>query len=109
IRQAQAELKRLGCFSGTPDSQLNDATRNAVKALWQLTRKPVVAINITDAFIADLKRQPSGVCAPPAQPSLPVASRPSPAAPAATLVRAPRPRPPPPGPPPPRPPPPPPL
>lgn len=88
IRRAQTELRRLGCFSGAPDSQLNDATRNAVKALWQHTRKPVVEINITDAFIADLKRQPSGVCAPPAQPSLPVASRPSPAAPPRTNAAA---------------------
>jgi hypothetical protein len=77
IRQAQIELKRLGCFSGTPDSKLNDATRNAIKALWQHTHKPVVEINITDDFIAELKHQFNDVCAPPAKPALPVASRPA--------------------------------
>ncbi len=78
IRQAQIELKRLGCFSGAPDSKLNDATRNAVKALWQHTHKPIVEINITDDFIADLKRQFNDVCAPSAKPATPVASRPAP-------------------------------
>ncbi len=77
IRQAQIELKRLGCFSGAPDSKLNDATRNAIKTLWQHTHKPIVEINITDDFIADLKHQFNDVCAPPAKPAAPVASRPS--------------------------------
>jgi uncharacterized caspase-like protein len=78
IRQAQAELKRLGCFAGTPDSKLNDATRNAVKALWKSTRKPIVEVNITDDFIDELKRQPNEICSPPSKPAPPVASRPSP-------------------------------
>jgi caspase domain-containing protein len=77
IRQAQIELKRLGCFSGAPDSKLNDATRNAIKALWHHTHKPVVEINITDDFIAELKHQFNDVCAPPAKPAAPVASRPA--------------------------------
>jgi len=77
IRQAQIELKRLGCFSGAPDSKLNDATRNAVKALWHHTHKPIAEIDITDDFIADLKRHPGEVCPPPARPATPVASRPA--------------------------------
>jgi uncharacterized caspase-like protein len=93
IRQAQTELKRLGCFGGSPDGQLNDATRNAVKALWHYTRKPAVEINVTDGFIADLKRQPSGVCAPPARPAPPVALRPSPAGPPRNAADAAPPRP----------------
>ncbi len=79
IRQAQTELRRLGCFSGYPDSQLNDATRNAVKALWQRTNKPTtVEVNITDDFIADLKRQRDGACAPavPTPPQVTIPSHP---------------------------------
>jgi hypothetical protein len=77
IREAQAELKRLGCFDGKPDGQLNDATRNAVEAWWKhTTRKPVVEINITDDFIEELKRQHREICLPERKPAPPVASRP---------------------------------
>ena len=64
IRQAQIELRRLGCFTGNPDSKMNDATRNAVKTFWTRTRKPVVEINITDEFVADLQQQHDRVCNP---------------------------------------------
>jgi uncharacterized caspase-like protein len=77
IRQAQSELTRLGCFSGKPDGQLNDATRNAVKALWKHTGKPIVEINITDEFVDELKRLRKEICPPERRPAAPVASRPS--------------------------------
>jgi hypothetical protein len=64
IRQAQTELKRLGCFNGNPDSKMNDATRNAVKAFWSHTNKPVVEININDEFIADLEQHHDRICSP---------------------------------------------
>jgi hypothetical protein len=64
IRQAQTELKRLGCFNGNPDSKMNDATRNAVKAFWSHTNKPVVEININDEFIADLEQHQDRICSP---------------------------------------------
>jgi uncharacterized caspase-like protein len=64
IRQAQTELKRLGCFNGSPDSKMNDATRNAVKAFWSHTNKPVVEININDEFIADLEQHHDRICSP---------------------------------------------
>jgi uncharacterized caspase-like protein len=77
IRQAQSELTRLGCFNGRPDGQLNDATRNAVKALWKHTGKPIVEINITDEFVDELKRLRKEICPPERRPAAPVASRPS--------------------------------
>jgi caspase domain-containing protein len=111
IRHAQTELKRLGCFNGNPDSRMNEATRNAVKAFWSHTHKPVVEINITDEFIADLEQHRDRICGPPpakreplpvanqqrpprgepapprealrAGPAAPVSAAPAPAAPAA--------------------------
>jgi uncharacterized caspase-like protein len=77
IRQAQSELTRLGCFNGKPDGQLNEATRNAVKALWKHTGKPIVEINITDEFVDELKRLRKEICPPERRPAAPVASRPS--------------------------------
>jgi uncharacterized caspase-like protein len=68
IRQAQVLLNRLGCFNGAPTGKLDDATKNAVRALWRYTGKPDVEINIvTDEFIADLKQQPDRVCVPASQ------------------------------------------
>jgi uncharacterized caspase-like protein len=84
IRQAQTELKRLGCFTGNLDGKMNDATQNAVKAFWTHTHKPVVEINITDEFVADLQEQHDRVCNPKAPPVAKlqrVAPRPEPAAP----------------------------
>jgi hypothetical protein len=77
IRQAQTELTRLGCFNGKPDGQLNNATRNAVKALWKHTGKPVVEINISDEFLDELKRLRKEVCVPERRPAPSVASRPA--------------------------------
>ncbi len=77
IREVQAELRRLGCFEGKPDGQLNEATRNAVEAWWKHTaRKTVVEINITDEFIKELKQQRREICPPERKPAPPVASRP---------------------------------
>jgi hypothetical protein len=77
IHQAQTELKRLGCFDGDPDGQLNDATRNAARALGRHTGKPIVEINITDDFVDELKRLAREICSPERRPAVPVASRPS--------------------------------
>jgi hypothetical protein len=48
---------------------VDDATREAVKALWLHTHKPTVEINITDEFIAELKHQPNPVCVAPTVPN----------------------------------------
>src|SRR5262249_2650611 len=77
IRQAQAELKRLGCFDGELDGKIN-TTEKAIKEFWRRSRKPIVEkINITDDFIADLHRQPDDICVP-IKKSPPVANHPSP-------------------------------
>src|SRR5262249_19805747 len=66
IRQAQTELKRLGCFDGELDGKMS-TTDKAIKAFWHLSRKPVAEINITDDFINDLQRQPDDFCVPPSK------------------------------------------
>ena len=78
IRQAQIELRRLGCFEGKLDSKMNGATEKAVKAFLKHTHKPIVEINITDDFIANLQRLPNEICPPPSKPAPPpMASQPS--------------------------------
>src|SRR3984893_12670063 len=44
IRQAQIELRRLGCFEFKLVSKMNGPTEKAVKAFWKHTRKPIVEI-----------------------------------------------------------------
>jgi uncharacterized caspase-like protein len=63
IRQAQTELKRLGCFEGKLDGKM-DTTEKAIKAFWKRSNKPVVEIDITDDFIADLQRHHDDFCMP---------------------------------------------
>jgi len=67
IKQAQIELRRLGCFTGSPDGalMLNDKTRTAVKDFLGKAHKPLVEISITDEFIADLKQHSTDFCIPP--------------------------------------------
>jgi chemotaxis protein histidine kinase CheA len=64
VRRAQIELRRLGCFTGTPDSRMSEATRSAVKAFWSQTHRPVVDIIVTDEFIADLEQYHDRICSP---------------------------------------------
>ncbi len=52
-------------------------TDKAIKAFLKHSHKPVVEINITDDFIADLERQPNDICPPPRKKSPMVAKRPS--------------------------------
>jgi peptidoglycan hydrolase-like protein with peptidoglycan-binding domain len=80
IRQAQTQLNRLGCFKGKPDGLLNDQTRKAVQAFRTRAGGPVTETGITDELIAELRRQPNGICnaAPPV-----AAGAPRPAAPVA--------------------------
>jgi peptidoglycan hydrolase-like protein with peptidoglycan-binding domain len=75
IRQAQIKLRQLGCYTAAPDGKMNDATRNAVKAFWSHTRKPIVEINITDEFIADLEQHRDRICGPPPAKPTPVANQ----------------------------------
>src|SRR5262249_3698364 len=77
IRQAQTELKRLGCFDGELDGKMSTAEK-AVKAFWHFSRKPVPEINITDDFINDLQRHPDDFCVPPGKKPPAFGTRPSP-------------------------------
>jgi hypothetical protein len=78
IRQAQIELKRLGCLTGTPDGAmaLNSKTKDAVKDFWGKAHKPIVEVSITDELIADLKQHQTDFCVPPrpVKPAPPVAT-----------------------------------
>lgn len=77
IRHAQAELKRLGCFRGTPDGRLSEATRDALKEFDGRIRRRLVEVRITDGFVEDLKRYPADLCAPQVRRQAPaVASNP---------------------------------
>jgi hypothetical protein len=62
IRQAQAELNRLGCLKEQSDGQLNDETRKAVKAFLTVAAGSAVEAAITDELIAGMRLQPDGVC-----------------------------------------------
>jgi hypothetical protein len=62
IRQAQTELSRLGCFTGKPDGLLNDETQKAVEAFWTRTGRPATRTGISNELVADLRRQPDGMC-----------------------------------------------
>jgi uncharacterized caspase-like protein len=93
IRQAQIELRRLGCFEGKLDSKMNGATEKAVKAFWKHTHKSIVEINITDDFIANLQRLPNEICPPPSKPAPPpMASQPPSRSKNATAAAPPPPR-----------------
>lgn len=91
IRHAQAELKRLGCFRGTPDGRLSEATRNALKEFDGRVRRRLVEVRITDGFVEDLKRYPADLCAPQVRRQAPaVASNPTAGQEAAALPPAPQ-------------------
>ncbi len=62
IKSAQAELARVGCFAGTADGNLSPATTVAIQHYQSGLGKPVGAVDVSDAFVADLKKQASRVC-----------------------------------------------
>jgi hypothetical protein len=63
VALAQRELIRLGCFSGAPDGSLNAATKAALR-LYRAARgeNPTSDAEITDDFVAKLKKQSAKVC-----------------------------------------------
>jgi uncharacterized caspase-like protein len=79
VRTAQGELRRIGCYRGTENGDLNDATKDALKKA-NVVFKPSESIEINDDLISELKKLSSPVCTPPPTPQperKPVASRPS--------------------------------
>jgi hypothetical protein len=64
IRAAQRELARVGCFSGPPEGNFTDATKDAVKDYWMSTGRREGEIAITEALIADIRRHEGRICVP---------------------------------------------
>jgi peptidoglycan hydrolase-like protein with peptidoglycan-binding domain len=62
IRLAQQELTRLGCFSGNADGALGPATTSAVQHYESERGQPGDSVDISDAFISELKAQSTRVC-----------------------------------------------
>jgi hypothetical protein len=63
VHLAQQELTRLGCFSGAADGFLNDATKEAVQFYRSARGHKLGAdVEITDAFLSELKQQMARVC-----------------------------------------------
>jgi hypothetical protein len=62
IRLAQQELTRLGCFSGNADGALGPATTSAVQHYESERGQPGESVDISDAFISELKAQSTRVC-----------------------------------------------
>jgi uncharacterized caspase-like protein len=75
IRQAQTELRRLGCFHGNFDGKMS-TTEKAIREFLKASHKRIFEIDITDDFVADLQRQPRDICPPPSKKSPTVANLP---------------------------------
>jgi len=65
IRSSQAELRRLGCYRGAENGDLNDATRKALKQVNAARGKVGAALEIDDAVLSDLKKLEGPICTPP--------------------------------------------
>lgn len=79
IRSAQAELRRVGCYRGAENGELNDTTKDSLKKVYVALGKPSDNLDIDDAVLTDLKKADAPICTPPkVEPEdKPVASRPS--------------------------------
>ena len=62
VRLAQQELRRVGCFSGSDDGTLQQATKDAIRLYLSKSGRPNAAANVTQDFVDELKRAPAGRC-----------------------------------------------
>ena len=62
VLSAQQHLLRIGCFDGAVDGSLGPTTRAAVRRYQSERGRPAGEIDITDAFISELKEQSTRVC-----------------------------------------------
>jgi hypothetical protein len=62
IRSAQQELTRLGCFSGKVDGGLSRETKSAIQHYESERGQSGGSVDISDAFISELKGQSNRVC-----------------------------------------------
>lgn len=79
IRSSQAELRRVGCYRGAENGDLNDATKDALKKVYIALNKPTDVLDIDEAVLSDLKKAEAPVCTlPKVEPEeKPIVSRPS--------------------------------
>jgi hypothetical protein len=62
VRAAQAELRRLGCFSGNADGKLTAATWEGVSQYLSRRNGADSAVAITDGFVTTLRNEHARVC-----------------------------------------------
>jgi hypothetical protein len=62
VRAAQSELRRIGCFAGRDDGNLNNATREAIERYFAVHGRGSRDIAVTEAFVADLKDHEGRIC-----------------------------------------------
>jgi hypothetical protein len=80
VRNAQAELRRVGCYRGAENGEFNDSTKDAFRRVNLARGKAEDALDIDDGVLSELKKLEAPVCAPPARSEpedRPVASKPS--------------------------------
>jgi hypothetical protein len=80
VRNAQAELRRVGCYRGAENGEFNDSTKDALKRVNLARGKADDALDIDDGVLSELKKLEAPVCAPPARQEpedRPIASKPS--------------------------------
>lgn len=68
IRDAQSELRRLGCFDGRPNGKLDKKTLEGLKLYFKAKGKAgasLATIAVSDALVLELKDESSSLCAAP--------------------------------------------
>jgi hypothetical protein len=65
VRNAQAELRRLGCYRGSEDGDFNDSTKTALQRAVLASGNAEEAKEINDAVLANLKKLEGPLCSPP--------------------------------------------
>jgi hypothetical protein len=65
VRNAQAELRRLGCYRGSEDGEFNDSTKAALQRAVLASGSAEEAKEINDAVLANLKKLEGPLCSPP--------------------------------------------
>jgi hypothetical protein len=64
IRNAQLDLRRLGCFVGRADGQIDRSTQDAVKDYWFHTGQAITEVTITEELVMNLHQHQGHVCDP---------------------------------------------
>lgn len=87
IRSSQAELRRLGCYRGAENGELDSPTKDALKRVNVARGKADAALEIDDGVLSDLKKLDAPACTQPksepeekevSRPKSKIVSRPAP-------------------------------